>query len=340
MRGRLILVLVVALVALPLSVVGYVALTATGLQFVASHIPKRIGRAQIEISGPRGTLAGGFEVDRVEVDHPRCHIVLEGIRGHISLLSLLWQTVDARGATIKRAFVQVRRRTQPAAGNAQLRFLPAGLVVRVEGARIASGTLIAINGRRFDISDAYISGTAKPGTIRLYDTSFSWEAMHVRGNTRLTAASPLRISGEARITLAWPQQPVWTIDTTANGDLDVLGVQARFTTPFRADFRGQARDLTTRWNWSGDAQVHDFDLRAWGGGGALGRITGSLAVHGDSQGFGGRGPLTPAGLEAGAFDSLFEGSYADRVVTADRIELKHPSGAALSDRSITSRNGR
>ena len=190
-------------------------------------------------------------------------------------------------------------------------------------------TLIATNGRRYDTTNFTASGVVRHRSMRFFDSSFDWEAMHVTGSTKLDAAIPMRISGNARITIAWPQQPVWTIDTAAKGDLAKLGFTGAFTTPFRADFTGEARDLTTRWNWSGETKVHDFDLRAWGGGDALGRVTGTLAVRGDAQGFSGRGPLTPAGLEAGAFDSLFEGSYAARVITADRIELKHPSGAVL-----------
>lgn len=328
-RGRLILALVLLLlVALPLSVVAYVALTAKGLQFVASHIPKRIGRATIEIAPPRGTLVGGFEVARVEIDHERSHLVFQGIQGRLSVLSLLWQTVDARDVTVKSAFVEVRRRKRPS-NNKNPRFLPPGLVIRIAGARVTDGTLIATNGRRFDITGGYVSGTIRQHTIRLFDTAFDWQAMHVSGNTKLTAGDPMKIAGNARITLTWPDQPVWTIDATAKGDLDLLPLQASITAPFRADFQGRAQDLTGQWNWSGEAQVHDFDLQAWGAGDALGRITGTLTLRGDSQGFGARGPLTPAGLKAGAFQTLFEGSYADRVVTADRIEIQHPSGAVV-----------
>jgi translocation and assembly module TamB len=208
--------------------------------------------------------------------------------------------------------------------------VPAGLVIRVDGARIAAGTLIATNGRRFDTIYGYASGTIRQHTIKLFDTAFDWEAMHVSGSSKLTAADPMKISGAAHITLTWPEQPVWTIDATADGDLDVLPVQASFSTPLRADFQGAARDLTSGWNWSGEAQVHDFDLRAWGAGNALGRVTGTLAVHGDANGFAADGPLTPAGLAAGAFQTSFKGSYDDRVVTADRIEVRHPNGTVLT----------
>ena len=327
-RRRLILALaLLLLVGVPLALVAYVGLTESGLQFVVSRIPRQIGRAQIEIVAPRGTLAGGFTAERVEIDHERSHVIAEGIEGRLFILSLLWQTVDARELTVRHAFVEVRRRKQPVVGTP--RFLPPGLVIKVDRARILSGTLIATNGRRFDTTNGYVSGTARQRTIRLFDTTFDWEAMHVDGSAKLTAADPMKVSGDARITLSWPDQPVWTIDATGNGNLDVLGLQANITAPLRADFRGEMRDLTTGWHWLGDSQVHDLDLRAWGGGNAVGRITGTLALHGDAQGFGAKGKLNPAGLAAGDFDSAFEGSYANRVVTAERIELRHPSGAVM-----------
>ena len=86
--------------------------------------------------------------------------------------------------------------------------------------------------------------------------------------------------------------------------------------------------MTAHWNWSGNAKVADFDLRAWGGGNALGLISGELALAGDATGFNARGSVTPAGLGAGAFDALFDGAYANSVLTAKRIELTHHSSGA------------
>ena len=108
-------------------------------------------------------------------------------------------------------------------------------------------------------------------------------------------------------------------------------ITAQFTAPFLAEFNGKAEDLTTGWHWSGAGTVRSLDLRTWGGGGALGEITGKLQVRGDAAGFTGTGPLTPAGLKAGVFDTVFEGSYADRVITASRIEVTHRSSRAHVD---------
>src|SRR5262249_48862002 len=112
-RGRLILALtILLLIVLPLSLVGYVALTPRGLQLAVSHVPKRMGSTGLSISTPRGTLASGFEVDRIVVDHERCLVIVEGIKGRLSVLSLLWQTLDARDVSIRNATVQLRRRTR------------------------------------------------------------------------------------------------------------------------------------------------------------------------------------------------------------------------------------
>src|SRR6202030_3440220 len=52
---------------------------------------------------------------------------------------------------------------------------------------------------------------------------------------------------------------------------------------------------------------------------------------GDATGFSAHGPLNPTGLRAGVFDAHFSGSYADRVLTAKHMELRHPgSGARAS----------
>jgi len=65
------------------------------------------------------------------------------------------------------------------------------------------------------------------------------------------------------------------------------------TAPFRAEFQGAARQLTAHWNWAGNAKVAGFDLRAWGGGNALGLTSGELALAGDATGFSARGSVMP-----------------------------------------------
>ncbi len=93
--------------------------------------------------------------------------------------------------------------------------------------------------------------------------------------------------------------------------------------------RGGSHDA---WHWSGKAKVtNSRPAQAWGGGKTLGRLFGELDVKGDANGFEGRGPLTSEGLRAGAFQTVFVGNYADRVVTATHLEATHIASGAHAE---------
>ena len=139
-------------ITVPAGLIYYAAYTESGLQFIVRHIPKKIGRTQMAFVGAQGTVARGFTLQRFELEHERVHLRFEGIRGHITLLPLLWQTIHADDVTMNSAFVQVRRWQNPPPKGPP-RFLPPGLIVRVDQAHVTSGTLIAINGRRFDVTN-------------------------------------------------------------------------------------------------------------------------------------------------------------------------------------------
>ena len=87
--------------------------------------------------------------------------------------------------------------------------------------------------------------------------------------------------------------------------------------------RGELLTLSSNFHWTGKADVHNFDLQAFGGGSALGIITGQLDIGGEMNAFHARGPLMVPGLGAGPFDIVFEGNYADHVVNATHYEVTH-----------------
>ena len=319
-------IVIAFVITVPAGILYYIAYTEGGMQFVVRHIPTRIGGTQMEFVGARGTLAGGFTLERFELEHERVHLRFEGIAGHATLLPLLWQTIHGKDVTIKSAYVEVRRWKNPPPKSSP-RFLPRGLIIRVDRVHVAAGTFVAQNGRRFDLTNVSTSGVARYRTLQFFGASFTQDAIRVSGDSTLRAEDPMQIDGNARIDIRYTGQPPWVMAVTGHGDLDVLGLTARFTSPFLADFTGKAEDLTSAWHWSGTGKLQNLDLRTWGGGGALGQISGTLAVHGNADGFGAQGPVTSAGLNVGAFETIFEGSYADRTITASRIELTHASGA-------------
>src|SRR5262249_55594284 len=84
-----------------------------------------------------------------------------------------------------------------------------------------------------------------------------------------------------------------------------------------------ALSLDKQWHWQGNALVHDFDVRAWGGNRILGLLSGQLALKGNANGFAARGPIDSSGLKAGIFDAEFEGAFANHILWARHIGITH-----------------
>ncbi len=304
--------------------------TQSGLRFALRMLPAKMGETKQLTRNVQGTLAGGFTVEYAEVKHPRATIKVERLSARLAVLPLLWQTIDARNVSIGRAFVQVYTRSNPP--KRPPRFLPPFLTIRGEGTRISEATLIATNGRRFDGTDVIGSGTVHSKTIRLYEARVRMQDLRGEGHVEIGAADVILLSGKTNWIFAPPDQPVWTANIDIDGDLKKLGIVGNITAPLRAQFAGSADDLTKgEWHWSGKGVIDELDLRAWGGAGPLGKITGQLDLLGNRDGFTAIGPLQSAGLNAGDFNLQFAGSYANKVITARNLTLRHRGSGATLD---------
>lgn len=339
MRRWFFIILGIALllvVSVPSAVIYYIAYTEPGLQWFVAHIPKRVGNTEMEFVGAKGTLARGFTLERFELEHERVHLRFEGNAGHLRLLPLVWQTIYAQDITIRNAYVEIRRWKHPRPKSEPF-FLPRGLIIQGNKVHVDNGTLVLQNGRRFDLTEVNTSGIARHRTLRFYDGSFQWDAIRVAGKATMHAEDPMGIEGDLRVLMQFENQPLWVIGVSGKGDLDNLPLSAEFTSPLQATVNGKAEDLTNAWHWSGKAKVQNFDMQAFGGGKTLGRVFGTLDVKGDADGFEGRGPLTSEGLRAGAFQTVFVGNYADRIVNATHMEATHIASGAHAEGSGTFR---
>ena len=339
MRRRLFIILGIALlfvVSVPTAAIYYIAYTEPGLQWFVAHLPRHVANTDMEFVGAKGTLAGGFTLERFELDHERVHLRCEGNAGHVRLLPLLWQTIYAQDVTMRSAYVEIRRWKTPRPKSSPF-FLPRGLIIQGNRVHIDNGTLIVQTGRRFDLTDVTTSGIARHRLIRFYEGSFTQDAIHVSGKAALRAEDPMGLDADVRILMQFENQPLWVIAASGRGDLDKLAITSEFTSPFQATFSGSAQDLTNAWHWSGKGHVQNFNLEAFNAGHVLGRIFGDLEVKGDADGFEGRGPLTSEGLHAGAFQTVFVGHYSDRVVTATHMEATHIASGAHAEGAGTFR---
>ncbi len=322
------LLIVTAIVA-PAALIWSALYTSGGLQFAIRHIPHHIGGVQLDIVGVSGTVADGLAVERVEIDHDLVHLKFQGIEGRVDLMPLMLQTIRVGHGSVRSALIQVKRRTRPSTPGAPV-FLPRWLIISAEQGRVGSATLTVPNGFRLDATDINGAAVVRHRVIRFFQAEglLGGEA-RVSAIGDLIAADPLGLEVKGRILWSPAGQPAWTVAGSARGDLNILHLVAHTDSPFRADLSGQALDLTNQWHWVGDAVVRDFNLRAWGLSDLLGSITGHLAGSGDATGFSAHGPVNPTGLRAGLFQGQFSGSYADRVLTARHVELRHSGSGAL-----------
>ncbi len=319
---------IATVLVLALGLLGWVTYTESGLQFALARLPAKIGRTELHFEGVKGTLASGLEVELLEIEHPRSHLRFEKIRAEVSLLPLVWQRINSSRLDIDRALIEVRPRTMPPP-KYEPRFLPRLLSIRGDRVNVREATIVAPSGKAQVFRNVSASGVARHKTIQFFDSSGQWNNVFVEAIGTLRAGDPMQLEGEGRFRLTFDDQPEWRAVAQFKGDLLKLPFTGALDAPFRATVAGSADTLTTRWNWSADATLKDLDLTRFGAGDALGIISGKVRIGGDANGFFLRGPLTPAALRAGAFETEFEGAFADRLLTARKIAIRHRGTGTL-----------
>lgn len=330
MRRLLLLIagaLILIAVAVPSAAVYYLVFTEGGFQFLISRVPHKVAGVGLEFINARGTVAHGIHIEQVDVDHHLVHLTFKNIKARVELTPLLLQTIRTRDASIETVFVDIKRRKRPPIPATPF-FLPRWLIVSADHTRIGSVNLTVFNGAHLETTGLYASGIARYRKIRLYELGLQMGNARIAGSGKLEAYDPLRLDMQTKIDWTPGDQPAWSFDLLAKGDLANLGLTAHTIAPFRSDFTGQALNLTGQWHWQGNAVIHDFDVTAWGGNRILGLISGQLALKGHANGFAAHGPLDSAGLKAGIFDTDFEGAYSNHVLWAKHIGITHRGSGA------------
>ena len=324
MKRRLkIAALVVGLLLLVLlAFLAWVLYTESGLRFAVARLPERMGKVTLRIQNIHGTIAGGFGADLADIDHERSHVRVENGSARVNFWPLLVGRIAVREARADLVQVDVKRRLTPPP-NTPPRFLPRLLSISAESASSRALVIVAPSGKRVEFNNVTGSGTVGHKTIRIFDSSVAYGVLRGRAIGELRAAEVMELSGEATTRMIIEGQPTWRANANFGGTLEKLPLTLQLFEPFRADMRGELLKLSSDFHWTGAAEVHNFDLQAFGGGSALGIIKGTLDVGGEMNEFHARGPLAVPGLGSGPFHVVFEGSYADHVVTTTHYEVTH-----------------
>ncbi len=106
------------------------------------------------------------------------------------------------------------------------------------------------------------SSATRPSAI--FEGNVVYGVLQSRALGELRAGDPMKLKGEATTRMLIEGQPEWRSDASFDGDLVKLPLTAKLHTPFRADMKGELLDLSKAFHWTGVAQVHNFDLQAFG----------------------------------------------------------------------------
>ncbi|MBW4053193.1 MAG: hypothetical protein HIU85_17380 [Proteobacteria bacterium] len=323
-------------IGLPCAALYSVLFTQSGLRFVVSHLPARFGRVGIRIEDVSGTIAGGVRAGLVEIDQERVHLEIRGFYTRVLLEPLLWQEIRSPDTTVDSVYIRVRPQPSPPPGPPHVpQFVPRWLTIEIGHASIRNAVLVVPDGKRLTGSAIDGSAVLHHRDIRFQQAQLRMGEVQFAATGSLRASKPLRLAAKGRITWQPHGQPAWTLTADAAGDLDKLAVSGRILAPFQSTLSGEMLDLTHGWHWRGQAVVRNFDLRAWHLTGALGAISGKLALSGAGRGFSASGTLEPPGLKAGSFDVRFDGEYSRQVITARRIDITHAGSGARTTASGT-----
>ena len=329
-RLKIAVLIVGGFILLLVSLLAWVIYTEAGLRFAVARLPEKMGKVTMRIENVSGTIAGGFSAARVDVDHELSRTLVENGSARVNFWPLLVGRISVREARADQVQIDVKRRPKDRPKTPP-KFMPRFLSISAERAFAKSLVIVAPNGRRVEFDDVSGAGIVGHKTIRIFEGHVIYGFLHSRAIGVLRADDPMKLSGETTTRMIIEGQPEWRADASFDGDLDKLPLTAILQTPFRADMRGELLELSTNFNWRGEAEVHNFDLQAFGAGDALGIITGTLELGGEMNEFHARGPLKVPGLGAGLFDLLFEGNYTDRVVYATHYEVKHRATGSHAD---------
>ncbi len=328
LRRKIILVLIALLLVVPTGFMYFVATTESGLQFLARRVTGKVGPVTIHMEGVRGTLVRGFSVATLHVQHRRSDVQIAGAEGHVELMPLLLQQrVHLRDAHAGTVIVTVLRDDEQKR-NWEPHFLPATLRIDVDRASADLVRIITTNGRVLNFTGGHAVATIFPKQIRIRTGEVDLEATHITGSGRVLAARPFGLRGEALLNYRPEGLPAWRIQTRLDGDLDRLPVQSQIQAPFHAQVNGVFQTLTSAWRYTGRANVRDFDLVPFGGGSALGILSGQLDVTANSSGYTARGDVTAPGLKAGAMAVTFDGAYADKHLLIRQATAAHAASGA------------
>ena len=333
MKAARYLVTALAVVALsaPLTALWFLGHSSSVLNFLIAQIPSRFGSIErLEIREVRGSLAGGFAIGVVELDHDVFHLRLRKLQGRVRLLPLFWQAIELRGLQAERLDILPQPRNRPPPQR-RMRFLPGLLTLNADEVRVARLVITPASVPPTEFRDIALDVLLRSETLQFRALRARLGKFAFAADGRLLAADPLGLEVDLRTDYQPQRGPRWRATAAVDGTLAAASVQARLLEPFAATVEAGALRLLLPWSLRGEAALREVDLRRFGGPASVGLIDGRLDLALDRDGYRARGSVLPAALAAGSFEVDVDARYAQGVLTLRRFALAHPNSGTSAE---------
>ncbi|MET0659839.1 MAG: hypothetical protein ABW110_16955, partial [Steroidobacteraceae bacterium] len=251
MRKRLLIASAVLLFALPAAGVLWLLHTQAGLQWAVARLG-HFRTFEVKIEGASGTIAGPLRVRRLELLHPRVHVVVNDINADFRLSGLFFLTINARAVSGRDALVEVHRVPDTPDSDKAPRFLPRLLHIRARDLVLTRVRYVNLNGVTLD-ADRIAASRVRMNTSRLQIYDFDAQApwLSVRGNYEMHAQRPLRLAGDVRGWVRAPEGVPLQLQGKLAGTLDELLFEAQLKEPDVANVRAVFTRPNDSWRITG-----------------------------------------------------------------------------------------
>lgn len=301
---------------------------------IVAQLPQRFGGVlHLEIRGVSGSFAGGLRVQSLDIELDTARVRIRDLETRVVLWPLFWQEARLQSLRAGSVEIDVLPRDLPIP-QTPLRFLPALLAIDSKNTRVDRVTINPIEGLPVVFTSVKLDSILRARTWRIRSAQIAIEpgALVLAAQGVVGAARPLVIDADVQATFTPKRGPIWRLAGRLDGDLESLGVEATLSAPFSARIATGTLRALPPWRFGGQAQIADLDLTRFGGGGALGPLSGSLTLDIDREGYRARGRLLPPALAAGEFSIRANARYARGVIALTDVALAHESGLAADVR--------
>ncbi len=262
MRKWILIILLIVLIALPVTLIATLLYTPLGLSMIAAQL-YRLEPLGVRIEGLSGTLLGTLHIDRFELDHENVRVVSHDIVATIDARELLLQTIRASSLAARDTVVEIRDAPPTPPSTKPMRFLPNFMRVDVRNAELTGLRYVNIDGTAVDATSLRGSVRIGPRRLRIRDFRIDAPQFQLAGNGSLRADRPLglelRVDGSA--TLERGTQIAASVQTS--GTIEQLAIQATVLKPDVINVEGLFTRPEGRWHLHGSVASPAVSLQPW-----------------------------------------------------------------------------